>query len=121
MRGAEYNQALGHMRRATGRRREATGDGETFAEQVAKSPRRQRIEKNLGDLTAMAGRDRAVGAARLSTAERRAAARASEAERFWEGVLDREGRRINQRRDATRVEDNGYKKGGLIKSRAKKK
>ena len=37
-----------------------------------------------------------------------------------EQMLDKEGARIGQRRDPTRVEDNGYKAGGWIKGAIKK-
>jgi hypothetical protein len=57
----------------------------------------------------------AATAAARETARRRRVALAQSLQRDTERDLDREGKRINQRRDPTRVEDNGYKKGGLIK------
>jgi hypothetical protein len=53
--------------------------------------------------------------AQEETAKRRAVGHAQGMQRFYEQLLNREGKKINQRRDPTRVEDNGYKKGGLIK------
>jgi hypothetical protein len=53
-------------------------------------------------------------AAETETARRSRVAEAQRGQRFWEQALDEEGKRINQRRDPTRVEDNGYKKGGAV-------
>jgi len=53
-------------------------------------------------------------AAEAETARKSRVAEAQRGQRFWERALEDEGKRINQRRDPTRVEDNGYKKGGKV-------
>lgn len=57
----------------------------------------------------------AATAAAIETARRRNVATAQQFQRTYERRLNDEGANIGQRRDATRVEDNGYKKGGLVK------
>ena len=53
-------------------------------------------------------------AAEAETVRKSRVAEAQRGQRFWEDALEREGKRIGQRRDPTRVEDNGYKKGGKV-------
>lgn len=113
--GMNYNRILRDLRQERERRRQY-GDGETFEQQVARSPRRVQAERWLGNLAAAAGRDRAEAAAELSMAETRARARHGYNERAAEHALESEGRRIGQRRWANGIDDAGFKKGGAVTS-----
>ncbi len=66
------------------------------------------------------GSERLANEAAADAAARRSrVAVAQNNQRFWDKALDSEGARIGQRRDPTRLEDTGYKKGGEVKKMAK--
>jgi hypothetical protein len=106
--GIRYNRLL--RERRANREREKEFEPDLRSEQIL-----------LGAKRAARGPD-AGGSERLAREAAADAARRRDRTAFYQGnarrlerMLDDEGARIGQRRDATRVEDNGYKKGGLVR------
>jgi hypothetical protein len=110
--GLTYNQYLKALRAAK----------EMEEENKPASLRSEQAMLNLKKVTrgpGAGGPERlAREAAETETARRGRVASAQRSQRVFEKALEREGARIGQQRDPTRVEDNGYKKGGMVKPKA---
>ena len=112
--GLNYNRYLKSRREALGREKE-NQPSSTKTEMLI-----LRNKKANRGPTAGGSERLAAEAASDENARRSRVANAQRSQRFWERALDEEGARIGQRRDPTRVEDNGYKAGGWIQDAIKK-
>ena len=110
--GLPYNQYLKALRSA----KQMEEENKPASLRSAQS--RLNLKKTLRGPDAGGSERLAREAAEDETARRGRVASAQRSQRVFENALEREGARIGQRRDPTRVEDNGYKKGGAIKSKA---
>jgi hypothetical protein len=113
-RGLLYNRYLQRRRQAVEREKRSQPENVETELQILRNKK-----ANRGP-TAGGSERLAKEAASDETARRSRVADAQRSQRFWERVLDEEGTRIGQRRDPTRVEDNGYKAGGWIQKAIKK-
>lgn len=112
--GLRYNRYLQRRREAVEREKRSQPESVETEQQIL------RLKKVNRGPDAGGSERLAKEAAADETARRSRVAEAQRSQRFWEGALNEEGARIGQRRDPTRVEDNGYKAGGWIKGAIKK-
>lgn len=116
-RGLYYNKLLNARRYWKDRERRADRDELTMSESMQPG---EAFGETFYLNTKRTPQAQARVAAAQETRRRRNVATAQENQRIYEHALDTEGTRIGQRRDPTRVEDNGYKAGGWIKGAIKK-
>jgi len=110
--GLTYNQYLRALRAAK-EREEENKPASLRAEQAMLNLKKATRGPGAGGPERLARE-----AAETETARRGRVASAQRSQQVFEKALEREGARIGQRRDPTRVEDNGYKKGGMVKPKA---
>ena len=106
--GLRYNRYLGHLRQRKEDEKQSQPSSAAFERALLNAKKATR-GPDAGGSERLARE-----AAEAEIARKSRVAEAQRGQRFWEDALEREGKRIGQRRDPTRVEDNGYKKGGKV-------